>query len=262
MQETNLSKRRRLRREIHSQPMKDPDDYVGKARLMRRTRARPRIWNTDWLVLRALARKIRNQASAHIRPGSMLVDLGCGDMPYAEMIRNMNIEYCGADIGSGGGLLIDESGRVPLVAGAAGAVLSIQVLEHVRDLNAYCAEIRRLLRDDGVLLLSTHGTWLYHPHPEDHRRWTRTGLIADLADRGLAVEEVEAIVGPLATTTLIRLTGFASLIRRIPLVGTPAVAILATLMNVRAVLEDALTPNSIRADNACVFLVRARKVLT
>jgi SAM-dependent methyltransferase len=189
-----------------------------------------------------------------------MVDLGCGDMPYADMMRQMKIDYRGADIGEGATLQIDQQGRVPLPDGVAEAVLSVQVLEHVRDLDAYCAEIRRLLSDDGVLLLSTHGTWLYHPHPEDHRRWTRTGLIADLADRGLTVEDVEAIVGPLATTTLIRLTGFAFTIRRIPLLGRPAAALLAALMNLRARVEDSLTPKSIRDDNACVFLVRARKV--
>ena len=195
----------------------------------------------------------------HVRPGSLMVDLGCGDMPYAEMMREMKIDYRGADIGDGDALKIDQNGRVPLTDGSAGAVLSVQVLEHVRDLDPYCAEIRRLLSDDGVLLLSTHGTWLYHPHPEDHRRWTRTGLVADLADRGLTVEEMHAIAGPLATTTLIRLTAFAYLLRRLPVVGALLAAILAALMNLRARLEDKITPEQVRNDNACVFLVRARK---
>ncbi|MBA1143974.1 methyltransferase domain-containing protein [Mesorhizobium sp. CCANP35] len=190
-----------------------------------------------------------------------MVDLGCGDMPYARMMREMQIDYRGADIDDGGSLRIDENGRVPLADGAAGAVLSVQVLEHVRDLDAYCAEISRLLRDDGVLLLSTHGTWLYHPHPEDHRRWTRTGLIADLGDRGLVVEDVKAIAGPLATTTLIRLTGFAFFLRRIPVFGGAFASLLAVLMNLRALLEDTITPASIRDDNGCVFLVRAHKAI-
>lgn len=223
-------------------------------------RASPRIWHTDWLVLRALSRLLRQQAGAHVRPGSVMVDLGCGDMPYAGMMRGMEIDYRGADIAGGGGMLaIAPDGRVPLPDGAAEAILSVQVLEHVRDLDAYCAEIRRLLSDDGVLLLSTHGTWLYHPHPEDHRRWTRTGLVADLADRGIAVEDLHAIVGPLATTTLIRLTGFAFVLRRLPLIGGALAAAMAVVMNLRAMLEDRLTPTQMRNDNACVFLVRARK---
>lgn len=226
---------------------------------MRGSRAAPRIWDTDWLVLRALAQILREQAEAHVRPGVLMVDLGCGDMPYADMMRQMKIDYRGADIGDGGALRIDPEGRVPLADGAAGAVLSVQVLEHVRDLDAYCAEIRRLLDDDGVLLLSTHGTWLYHPHPEDHRRWTRTGLVADLADRGIVVEDVHAIVGPLATATLIRLTGMAFFLRRLPIVGGTLASALAVLMNLRARLEDCITPAQIRHDNACVFFVRARK---
>ena len=188
-----------------------------------------------------------------------MIDLGCGEMPYADMMRKLMIDYRGADIGGGCSIQISEDGRVPLPDGVADAVLSVQVLEHVRDLDAYCGEIVRILKDDGALLLSTHGTWLYHPHPEDHRRWTRTGLIVDLADRGLVVEDIHAIVGPLATSTLVRLTGFAFILRRVPLIGGTLARLLAGIMNIRAKFEDWLTPEQVRLDNACVFLVRARK---
>jgi len=229
---------------------------------MKANRAKPRIWDTDWLILSPLASLLREQASAHVRPGSVVVDLGCGEMPYAEMMCAMDFDYRGADIDGDAALRIGADGRVPLADGIAGAVLSVQVLEHVRDLDAYCSEIRRLLADDGVLLLSTHGTWLYHPHPEDHRRWTRTGLIADLADRGIAVEDVHAIVGPLATTTLIRLAGLAVFLRKLPILGSLLARMVAVVMNLRASLEDLITPAEIRDDNACVFLVRAHKLGT
>lgn len=226
---------------------------------MRETRAKPNIWDTDWLVLRALSRLLRDETRDHVQPSSLMVDLGCGEMPYAEIMRELGIDYRGADIGTNAPLQIDPQGRTPLPAGAAGAVLSIQVLEHVRDLDAYCAEITRLLRDDGVLILSTHGSWLYHPHPEDYRRWTRAGLIVELEERGLVVEEVHAILGPLGTTTLIRLTGMAFFLRRLPVLGRPTASLLAIFMNLRAMLEDRITPRQVRHDNACVFLVRARK---
>lgn len=226
---------------------------------MRASRSTPRLWDTDWLVLRPLARLLRAQAAAHVAPGAVVVDFGCGDMPYAAAMRALGFDYRGADLGEGGQLQIDAAGRVPLPDGCAGAVLSVQVLEHVRDLAAYCAEIRRLLHADGTLLLSTHGNWLYHPHPEDHRRWTRTGLVLDLAANGLIVEECLGIAGPLATTTLIRLTGFAFVLRRLPLLGAPLAGMLAAVMNIRAWLEDRITPVQMRIDNASVYLVRARK---
>ena len=228
---------------------------------MRASRSAPRLWDTDWLVLRPLARLLREQAAAHVAPGAMMVDFGCGDMPYAPAMRALGFDYRGADLGRrAANWQIDAAGRVPLPDGCAGAVLSVQVLEHVADLASYCAEIRRLLRDDGTLLLSTHGNWLYHPHPEDHRRWTRTGLALDLANNGLVVEECLAIAGPLATTTLIRMTGFAFILRKLPLIGGLLAGCLAALMNIRAWLEDQVTPAQMRMDNASVYLVRARKV--
>jgi SAM-dependent methyltransferase len=145
---------------------------------------------------------------------------------------------------------------VPLPDHCADAVLSAQVLEHVADLDAYCAEIRRLLKPGGTLLLSTHGSWFYHP-PEDHRRWTRTGLALDLETRGLKVEETISICGPLATTTMIRLTAFAFVLKKLPVLGPLVAGALAMVMNSRAVLEDAITPREMRDDNACIYLVRA-----
>ena len=107
-------------------------------------------------------------------------------------------------------------------------------------------------------MLSTHGTWLYHPHPTDFCRWTRTGLVLDLEARGLVVDEVFAIAGPLATTTMLRLTGFAFVLRRLPVLGPLIAGLLAVVMNLRGLLEDAITPAQMRMDNACVYLVRAR----
>lgn len=224
-------------------------------------RSKPRIWDTDWLVLRGLSRLIEEQAKAHVRRDAKLVDLGCGAMPYRAMMQDIGINYLGADIDDGGDLRIDSNGRVDMETGSCDAVLSVQVLEHVADLDAYCDEIRRLLNKDGTLLLSTHGNWLYHPHPQDHRRWTRTGLIYDLAERGLTVEDIFAVTGPLATTTLIRLTGFAFVLRKVPILGNFLAGSLAVIMNSRAVVEDWATPKQMREDNACVYLVRAKSAV-
>jgi SAM-dependent methyltransferase len=231
-------------------------------------RVAPRLWDTDWLQLRPLARLLREKAKAHLRPGGVMIDLGCGTMPYAGMMRDLGWHYQGADIdadavGVGeavahGKLPIDPDGRVPFPDHGADAVISVQVLEHIADLDSYCAEIRRLLAPGGLVLLSTHGSWFYHPHPEDHRRWTRTGLKLDLEARGIMVEEMHSICGPLATTTMIRLTAFAFVIKRIPLVGKPIAGLLSIVMNLRGMVEDAATPAEMRDDNACIYLVRAR----
>src|SRR5262249_46064918 len=133
------------------------------------------------------------------------------------------------------------------------------VLEHVWDLDWYLGECHRLLEPGGWLLLSTHGTWLYHPHPTDFRRWTRDGLVGEIAARGFAVEEVRSIVGPLAWTTLFRLFALRHLLLKVPLLGPLLYAPCACFMNLRMRLEDAVTPASLRDTNASVYMVLARK---
>ncbi|MBV1831303.1 class I SAM-dependent methyltransferase [Komagataeibacter sp. AV436] len=223
-------------------------------------RSRPRIWDTDWLLLRQLVHVIRKETSSAFRPGQTLLDLGCVDMPYREIIENEGIRYLGADIDGRADIRISQDGKVDVPDHSIDAVLSVQVLEHVRDLDSYCCEIHRLLRPDGTLFLSTHGTWLYHPHPEDHRRWTRTGLIHDLETRGLHGKEMRGFVGPLATTTMLRLTGYAYVLRKLPVVGRFLARIIAVIMNLRGLMEDCITSAQMCMDNACVYWVKARPV--
>jgi SAM-dependent methyltransferase len=221
-------------------------------------RLRPRIVDTDWLVMRGMAREIARLAGAVGRPGAVVLDYGCGGMPYRPLFEAAGCRYLGADFEGAPDLAIDQAGRIDTADATADVVVSFQVLEHVRDLAAYFAEARRVLRPGGSLLLSTHGVWLYHPHPEDHRRWTRQGLIAEMAAHGFEVTDCAAVVGPLGWTTVLRLTGFAFVLRRIPLVGRPAAAGLAMVMNARGWLEDAITPRAIVGDNACVYVTLAR----
>lgn len=227
---------------------------------MKRDRATPKPWHTDFLLLRGLSRLMNDEMGSRLGEGQCLVDMGCGDMPYRDLVETCGAQYIGADIDGSADVTITPDGRVALPDDSADAVLSVQVLEHVFDLGAYCHEIHRLLRRDGTLFLSTHGNWLYHPHPEDHRRWTRTGLIGDLSMYGFHVEDTRAVLGPLATTTILRLTGYAYVLRRLPLVGRALAGTLAMVMNARAVIEDAITPAQMRIDNACIYWVRARPV--
>ena len=166
--------------------------------------------------------------------------------------------YVGADIDGTPDISITPDGMLAAPDAEYDLLLSFQVLEHVRDLDRYFTEARRVLRPGGQMLLSTHGTWLYHPHPEDHRRWTREGLLAELAAHGFDVTECRPVVGPMAWTTIIRITGIAHFMRAIPRIGR-LVANTATLAaNARARLEDAMTPASITADNACVYVTLSR----
>lgn len=220
-------------------------------------RLRPRMTDSDWLVLRKMRPAIEKIASQVTRSGQVAIDMGCGSQPYRSIFAARGLVYRGADF-ENAEIHIHENGRVDAPDSSADLVLSFQVLEHVRDVGRYLGEALRILRNNGWLILSTHGTWLYHPHPEDHRRWTRQGLLAEMAAHGFETTECIAVLGPLAWTTLVRLTCAYQLCMRVPLVGRALGGLLALVMNARGCLEELLTPEWVRRDNACVYVTLSR----
>jgi SAM-dependent methyltransferase len=231
-------------------------------------RLAPPFWRHDAYTLNKLARHIADVAEvlrggpsdAALSQGDAVVDLGAGAAPYRTLFERPGIRYVACDLDVGAEVLITAGKRVPLRDHSAKVVVSFQVLEHVWDLDWYLSEVRRLLTPAGALVLSTHGTWLYHPHPTDYRRWTRDGLVTELTTRGFAVEQITGLVGPLAWTTQFRALGFHRLLSTIPIFGPALAAVVGSFMNARMWVEDRITPTEWTETNAAVYVVVARKV--
>ncbi len=226
----------------------------------------PPLWRHDAYTLRKLKAAILAEVQLAARDGilrtseSTVVDLGAGTAPYRPLFAPLCREYVTCDLEAGDGIdVVVQSGHeVELPRGGADMVVSFQVLEHVWDLGWYLGECRRLLSERGRLLLSTHGTWLYHPHPTDYRRWTRDGLCRELELHGFEVTGVRAVVGPWAWTTQFRAYGYRMLLSRFGRIGSLGANFLNPLLYGRMVLEDAVTPPGLRETNAAVYLVSAR----
>jgi len=228
-------------------------------------RGRPPLWRHDAYTLRRLARGLELDLGslAHaglLGHGRTLVDLGCGCSPYRPLVEHSGSAYVGCDLDAGPGVdqIISSDCKTTLPSGSADVVGSFQVLEHVWSLDDYLGECRRLLQPQGRLLLSTHGTWLYHPHPTDFRRWTRDGLAKELESRGFEVTSMRALVGPLAWTTQFRTLAYWHLADRLGIPGRILGAALCLFMYARMRLEDAITPSAVAANNAAVYLLTAR----
>lgn len=224
-------------------------------------RAVPSLWQPDWLVLREMARVLRRMLAdpeLHLRDARVL-DFGCGTRPYEPWFVEAGARYRGADLDGAHEVRIRPDGGLDCPDGDYDLVASFQVLEHVWDLGRYLGEARRVLRAGGSLLLSTHGAWLYHPHPHDYRRWTAEGLRREVESRGFRVLRMEPVVGPLAWTTVFRSLGAAQFLKKVPLAGRPLAAAAALAYNARAWLEERITPASITAVNACTYIALFRR---
>jgi SAM-dependent methyltransferase len=131
-----------------------------------------------------------------------LLDVGCGDKPYRSLFAPYVSEHLGVDFaptydGSvnaqrGGADLVYEGEALPFASGEFDTVLCTQVLEHAprpRDLLAECA---RVLRPDGVLIVTVPFSFRIHSAPHDYVRFTSFGLRAMVQDAGFVVERLHA----------------------------------------------------------------------
>jgi SAM-dependent methyltransferase len=131
---------------------------------------------------------------------SRVLDYGAGESPYRDVFARA-AEYVQADLpgNPNATVTLNPDGTVPVPDESFDAVLSTQVLEHVPDPAVYLAEAQRVLKPGGRLLLSTHGTFPYHPDPDDYWRWTANGLRRAVGDAGFRVVRLEGMLGLLPT---------------------------------------------------------------
>jgi SAM-dependent methyltransferase len=107
-----------------------------------------------------------------------IVDVGCGDKPFYPFFKSICRSYVGTDVLTGNPMVdvVCPAEALQLQDSCADVVLCLSVLEHVDDPGLAVKELFRILRPDGVVFASTHGCFPWHPFPQDHWRWTQTGL--------------------------------------------------------------------------------------
>jgi SAM-dependent methyltransferase len=122
-----------------------------------------------------------------------LLDVGCGQKPYARLISNNGI-YVGIDMPTTmhGLSETDVTGTamaLPFQNEVFDTVLCTEVLEHIPNPNIALQEMHRVTRKGGVLLLTVPLSEQLHEEPYDFYRFTKYGLNYLLNETGWQTEK-------------------------------------------------------------------------
>lgn len=141
-------------------------------------RLRPSLRSPGYAVRAPLARWLDQEArlASERQPRPRLLDVGCGEKPYAPLFVNAVAEYVGVDVANPLADLEGTVENIPVPDESFELVLCTQTLEHAEDPGRAVQELRRVVAPEGRVLASTHGVQVYHPNPDDLWRWTHTGL--------------------------------------------------------------------------------------
>ena len=124
------------------------------------------------------------------RAHGRVLDIGCADGWARGVLRHC--DYIGLDYpATASGLyqtrpqVFADGASLPFASSSFDTVLLLEVLEHVIDAERVLAEIDRVLKPGGTLLISMPFLYPLHDAPHDYRRYTAPGLIRALSQAGL-----------------------------------------------------------------------------
>lgn len=221
--------------------------------------------NPYWIELRWLRRSVEFLAP---HAGGDVLDVGCGERPYDELFRPHVTRYVGLEYPPVADNLVPEiwdmldrirgivdvfgdGQRMPFAGDSFDTVVALEVLEHVRNPDACLAEIDRVLRPGGHLLLTVPFVAPLHQLPFDYLRFTPGGLEALLERHGFAVDEIRprgnfaSVMGSTAAHWLLRTFGSTGLHRdgsmRLSRWRAPLLSPLVALLQLGAVATEGWT---------------------
>lgn len=132
--------------------------------------------------MRENARALVRAFARAFRTPEPIVEIGALQVPGQEGFADLrpffpDKTYIGCDLRPGRGVdRIDDAHRLSWPDGSVGTVITVDTLEHVERPFAAMAEIRRVLRPDGMVLMVSVMDFPIHDHPSDYWRFTPAGF--------------------------------------------------------------------------------------
>jgi len=123
-----------------------------------------------------------------------LLDFGCGSKPYRSLFSveeyiGLDFEKTGHDHSNEQIDVFYDGKTIPFAEAHFDSILCSEVAEHLFDLPAALAEMNRVLKKGGKLLLTCPFVWGEHEAPYDYARYTQFALKDILEKSGFSIVE-------------------------------------------------------------------------
>lgn len=127
-------------------------------------------------------------------------DLGCGEMPYKQWLLRHAETYTGVDWGNSlhdlkADIFADLNEPFPIENQVADTIISLSVLEHLREPQQFLNEALRILKPGGYMMLRVPFMYGVHEAPHDYYRFTCYGLEYMLKKAGFSNITVYPLTG-------------------------------------------------------------------
>lgn len=136
------------------------------------------------------------EAKAH----GVLLDIGCGRMPYRDLFLKKVDKYIGLDHPETARLysgkfkpdIYANASKIPLKDKSIDTIIMFMVLEHLHDPEKALKEIKRITKKNGAIVVSTVQLYPIHDAPYDYLRFTKYGLKELFERSGLKIIKIKS----------------------------------------------------------------------
>jgi SAM-dependent methyltransferase len=176
---------------------------VKESEFAKMHRAEQRFW---WFV--GKGRLVKDLAEQWLDPGGVHLDAGCGTGANLELLGDsgtwLGLDYSAealrwcADRGRRG-LVLGDCGRLPFPDRSFAGAAALDLLEHLPDDAAAAAELHRVLKPGGRLLVTVPAhPFLWGSHDRalgHHRRYRKAELMSLLSRGGFHILRIDHFMG-------------------------------------------------------------------